>query len=108
MSPYRKALGLRIAPQEEITPCNWVLGDGQRQSGGNSGEDSPECGRGEQGSDLGPTRVRFVGLVGARSSRLVGAPAASGGGRRGCQSRRAAGGRRAAVELEEGAGVVVW
>jgi hypothetical protein len=61
--PYRKALGLRIDSQKEFAPRNWVLGDGQRRSGGNSGEDLPESGRGEQESGLGPTRVRFVGLV---------------------------------------------
>jgi hypothetical protein len=41
---------------------------------------------GEQGSGLGPTRVRFVGLVGERSCRRVGAPATGGGGRCDCQS----------------------
>jgi hypothetical protein len=41
---------------------------------------------GQQGSGLGPTRVRFVGLVGVRSCRWLGAPASGGGGRRDCQS----------------------
>jgi hypothetical protein len=70
---------LRIDPQKELAPRNWVLGDGQRRSGGNSGEDSPESGRGEQGSGLGPTRVRFVGFFGGEAW-----PA---GGRTGAQRR---------------------
>jgi hypothetical protein len=63
MFPYRKALCLRIAPQEEFALCNWVPGGGQRRSGENSSEDSPDAVRGEQGSGQGPTRVRFVGLA---------------------------------------------
>jgi hypothetical protein len=76
--PYRRALGLRIDPRKEFAPCNWVLRDGQRRSGGNSGEDSLESGRGEQGSGLGPTRDRFVGLVGGEERSAGG----STGGRR--------------------------
>jgi hypothetical protein len=45
---------------------------------------------GEQGSGLGPTRVRFVGLVGERSCRRVGAPATGGGGGCDCQSSEVA------------------
>jgi hypothetical protein len=40
---------LLIEPQKEITPCNWVLGGGQRRSGLKSSEGSPESDRGRVG-----------------------------------------------------------
>jgi hypothetical protein len=57
---------LRIGPQIEFAPCNWVRGGGG-DSGGpatNPVRVRRSPARGEQGSGLGPTRVRFVGSVG--------------------------------------------
>jgi hypothetical protein len=56
MLPYKKALGLRIAPQEEFAPCNRVPGGA---AGGNSGE-IPARGR---RSPAGESRGVIWGLL---------------------------------------------
>jgi hypothetical protein len=78
-------------PWKDLGTRNWVPGRRPARLGLNSGEGSPESGRGRAG---GWPRAYFGfgwwAWLGERSCRRVGAPAAGGGGRRDYQSRRGA------------------
>jgi hypothetical protein len=54
---HKHTLNSQVSPWKQLGTRNWVPRDGRRRSGQNSGEDSPESGRGRVGEGLGPTGV---------------------------------------------------
>jgi hypothetical protein len=72
LDSYIYTLTLQIGPQQNSNPCNWVLGDGSGGPAEIPAGDRRIPAGGQQGSGLGPTRVRFVGMVGGEEPPAVG------------------------------------
>jgi hypothetical protein len=85
-------LPIAVRPLKRSSSLQCGSRGGQRRSGVNSSWGSPDSGRGRVGECPRGCYGSFCGRGrGVRSRRRWGAPAPGGGGRRGCQLRRASG-----------------